>query len=69
MSENNKEPGMAYSMPKLHKVMAILSFIFFVTTMWVFLDDYMRPWKGYQVEALKIQRRHLDAKIQEAAKN
>ncbi|MBY0413756.1 MAG: c-type cytochrome, partial [Bdellovibrionales bacterium] len=69
MSENNKEPGMAYSMPKLHKVMAILSFIFFVTTMWVFLDDYMRPWKGYQVEALKIQRRHLDAKIQEASKN
>jgi mono/diheme cytochrome c family protein len=69
MSENNKEPGMAYSMPKLHKVMAILSFIFFVTTIWVFLDDYIRPWKGYQVEALRIQRRHLDAKIAEASKN
>ncbi len=69
MSENNKEPGMAYSMPKLHKIMAILSFIFFVTTIWVFLDDYMRPWKAYQVEAMKIQRRHLDAKIKEAAKN
>jgi mono/diheme cytochrome c family protein len=69
MSENNKEPGMAYSMPKLHKVMAILSFIFFVTTIWVFMDDYIRPWKGYQVEALKIKRRHLDAQIKEAAKN
>ena len=69
MSENNKEPGMAYSMPKLHKIMAILSFIFFVTTIWVFLDDYMRPWKGYQVEALKIKRRHLDAQILEASKN
>jgi len=69
MSENNKEPGMAYSMPKLHKIMAILSFIFFVTTIWVFLDDYMRPWKGYQVEALKIKRRHLEAQIQEATKN
>lgn len=69
MSENNKEPGMAYSMPKLHKIMAILSFIFFVTTIWVFLDDYMRPWKAYQVEAMKIQRRHLDAKIKEAAKS
>jgi mono/diheme cytochrome c family protein/cytochrome c2 len=68
MSENNKEPGMAYNMSKLHKVMAILSFIFFVTTIWVFLDDYMRPWKGYQVEALKIQRRHLEAKIQEVSK-
>lgn len=69
MSENNKEPGMAYSMPKLHKIMAIVSFIFFVTTIWVFLDDYMRPWKGYQVEALKIKRRHLETQIKEAAKN
>jgi cytochrome c551/c552 len=69
MSENNKEPGMAYSMPKLHKVMAILSFIFLVTTIWVFLDDYLRPWKGYQVEALKIKRRHLETQMKEAAKN
>ena len=68
MSENNKEPGMAYSMPKLHKIMAILSFIFLVTTLWVFLDDYMRPWKAYQVEALKIKRRHLDEQMKEAAK-
>ena len=68
MSENNKEPGMAYSMPKLHKIMAILSFIFLVTTLWVFLDDYIRPWKGYQVEALKIKRRHLDEQIKAAAK-
>lgn len=68
MSEN-KEPGMAYSMPKLHKVMAILSFIFFVTTIWVFLDDYIRPWKGYQVEAMRIKRRHLEAQIAEAKKN
>ncbi|NOT77406.1 MAG: c-type cytochrome [Bacteriovoracaceae bacterium] len=68
MSESNKEPGMAYSMPKLHKIMAILSFIFLVTTLWVFLDDYMRPWKAYQVEALKIKRRHLDEQIKAAAK-
>ena len=39
MSEN-KEPGMAFNMPKLHKIMAVLSFIFFITTVWVFLDDY-----------------------------
>lgn len=69
MSEKNTEPGMAYSMPKLHKIMAFLSFIFFVTVIWVFLDDYIRPWKGYQVEAMKIQRRHLDAQIEEATKN
>lgn len=67
MSEN-KEPGMAYSMPKLHKVMAILSFIFFVTTVWVFLDDYIRPWKAIQVEALQIKRRHTDESLKAATK-
>jgi cbb3-type cytochrome oxidase cytochrome c subunit len=67
MSEN-KEPGMAYSMPKLHKIMAILSFVFFVTTIWVFLDDYIRPWKAYQIEALQIQRKHTEEAIKLAAK-
>lgn len=67
MSEN-KEPGMAYNMPKLHKVMAILSFIFFVTTVWVFLDDYIRPWKAIQVEALQIKRRHIENDIKAAQK-
>lgn len=67
MSEN-KEPGMAYSMPKLHKIMAILSFIFFVTTIWVFLDDYIRPWKAVQVEALRIQRKHTEEAIAAAQK-
>lgn len=67
MSEN-KEPGMAYSMPKLHKIMAVLSFIFFVTTIWVFLDDYIRPWKAYQIEALQIKRRHTDEALKVASK-
>lgn len=67
MSEN-KEPGMAYSMTKLHKVMAVLSFIFFITTVWVFLDDYIRPWKAIQVEALQIKRRHLEESLKAANK-
>jgi mono/diheme cytochrome c family protein len=67
MSEN-KEPGMAYNMSKLHKVMAILSFIFFVTTIWVFLDDYIRPWKGFQVEALQIKRHHIEEALKAANK-
>lgn len=67
MSEN-KEPGMAFSMPKLHKIMAILSFIFFITTMWVFMDDYIRPWKAVQVEALRIQRKHTEDAIKAAQK-
>lgn len=67
MSEN-KEPGMAFSMTKLNKVMAVLSFIFFVTTVWVFLDDYIRPWKAFQVEALQIKRRHTEEALKVAAK-
>ncbi|MGZ3788472.1 MAG: c-type cytochrome [Bacteriovorax sp.] len=67
MSEN-KEPGMAYNMPKLHKIMAVLSFIFFVATVWVFLDDYIRPWKAIQVEALQIKRRHTEEAIKAASK-
>jgi mono/diheme cytochrome c family protein len=67
MSEN-KEPGMAYSMPKLNKIMAILSFIFFITTIWVFLDDYIRPWKAVQVEAIQIQRKHTEEAIKAAQK-
>ena len=67
MSEN-KEPGMAYNMPKLHKIMAILSFIFFVTTVWMFLDDYIRPWKAIQVEAIQIKRRHADDALKAATK-
>ena len=67
MSEN-KEPGMAFSMTKLHKIMAVLSFILFVSTVWVFLDDYIKPWKAIQVEALQIKRRHTDEALKLAAK-
>lgn len=67
MSEN-KESGMAFSMPKLNKIMAILSFIFFITTVWVFLDDYLRPWKAIQVEAIQIKRRHTEEALKAAQK-
>jgi mono/diheme cytochrome c family protein len=62
------EPGMAFSMPKLNKIMAFLSFILLVTTIWVFLDDYIRPWKAIQVEAIKIKRQHTELAIQAAQK-
>ncbi len=67
-NENNKEPGMAYSMPKLHKVMAILSVLFFITVVWVFMDDYVRPWKAIQVESIRIKRRHTEEQLKAAAK-
>lgn len=62
------EPGMAYDMKKLNKVFAFLSVAFLLTVLWVFLDDYMRPWKMVQLEAQKIKRDKLTAKIEAEAK-
>lgn len=67
-NENNKEPGMAFNMSKLHKIMAIFSVVFFISVLWVFLDDYIRPWKAIQVEAIKIQRRHVEEAMEKAKK-
>ncbi len=67
MSEN-QEPGMAFKMSKLHKIMAISSFIFFVSTVWVFMDDYIRPWKAIQVESIRIKRKHTEEAIKQAQK-
>lgn len=59
------EPGMAYDMKKLHKVFAFFSLIFLVAVVWVFLDDYIRPWKAIQVEAMKIEKEKIAKKIAE----
>lgn len=63
------EPGMAYDMNKLNKVFAFLSVAFLVTVIWVFLDDYLRPWKGYQIEAMQIRRDKLTEAIDEFNRN
>lgn len=60
---NKNEPGMAYDTKKLNKVFAFLSILFLITTFWVFLDDYMRPWKAVQVEAMKIKKQKLEEKL------
>lgn len=57
------EPGMAYDMEKLNKIFAFLSIIFLITTIWVFLDDYMRPWKKYQIEAMQVKRDSIEKNI------
>ena len=54
---------MAYDTNKLNKVFAFLSVLFLVTVFWVFLDDYMRPWKAVQIEGMKIKREKLQKKI------
>ncbi len=58
------EPGMAYDMKKLHKVFAFFSLAFLMAVVWVFLDDYIRPWKAIQVEAMKIEKQKIAEKIE-----
>ncbi|EQC52675.1 c-type cytochrome [Bacteriovorax sp. DB6_IX] len=58
------EPGMAYEMKKLHKVFAFFSLILLVSVVWVFLDDYIRPWKAVQIEAMKIEKQKLAEQIE-----
>ncbi len=60
---------MAYDMAKLNRIFALLSFFLLVTTLWVFLDDYIRPWKVIQIEAQQIEKRHLLEQMQEEDKN
>ena len=67
MSKQN-ESGMAYNTQKLNKVFFFFSLAFLMTTLWVFLDDYIRPWKGYQMKAMKIERENVEKKIAEAEK-
>ena len=59
---------MAYEMKKLNKVFAFLSVLLLVTVGWVFLDDYLRPWKKVQIEAQNIKRKKLQVKIDAANK-
>ncbi len=62
------EPGMAYDTKKLNKVFAVLSILFFLTVVWVFLDDYLKPWKAVQIKSIQIERQKLDEKIKEEEK-
>ncbi len=63
------EPGMAYDTNKLNKLFAFLSVLFLMITVWVFLDDYIRPWKAVQIEAMKIKKEKLQAKLDLAEKD
>lgn len=59
------EPGMAYKSSTLHKVFAFLSIILLFSTLGMFLDDYIRPWKGWQLKALKVKEEKLRKDIEE----
>lgn len=63
------EPGMAFNIKKLNKLFAVLSILFFITTIWVFLDDYIKPWKVFQVKSLEVKRKVLLNQAAEEDKN
>ena len=60
-----REPGMAYDTKALNKIFAIVSIGFLLVTIWMFLDDYIRPWKAIQVKAMDIEKQKTLAKIKE----
>ena len=57
------EPGMAYDTKVLNRIFAALSIVFFFVVIWVFLDDYIRPWKVIQIEAQRIKHKNLVEKL------
>ena len=65
MPPKKHESGMAYNMVRLNRLFAFLSFFLLATVLWVFLDDYIRPWKIVQLEARQIERKKLDEQIAE----
>lgn len=60
---SKQEPGMAYNMKTLNKVFAFLALLFLFAVIWMFLDDYIRPWKMVQIKGLEIEQEYLQSKI------
>jgi cytochrome c2 len=60
-----REPGMAYDTKVLNKIFAVISVIFLLVTIWMVLDDYIRPWKAIQVRALDIEKQKIQEKVKE----
>lgn len=62
------EPGMAYNTKVLNKVFAVLSIVFMLSVVWMMLDDFIRPWKAYQVKAIQLKKEFLQKQLQNADK-
>ena len=60
-----REPGMAYDTKVLNKIFAVVSVVFLFVVIWMFLDDYIRPWKAVQIKALDIEKQKIQEKIKE----
>ncbi len=59
------EPGMAFDIEKLNKVFAFVSILLLMTVFWFFLDDYIKPWKKVQIDAMEIKNKKITQNIKE----
>lgn len=57
------EPGMAFNMKTLNKVFAFLSVLLLFAVIWIFLDDFIRPWKMVQIKGLEIEQEYLEKQL------
>ncbi len=69
MSDKKHEPGMAYNTKFLNKLFAVFSVLFLLTTIWMVLDDYIRPWKAVQMKGFEVKEQVLAEKIIEEEKS
>ena len=56
-----RKVGSAYPMTVLNRVFMVSSALMFVSTLWMFWDDYDRPWKKYQIKFIAMQRERARA--------
>ena len=57
---------MAYRTSTLNRWFAIISILFLFSVFGMFLDDYIRPWKGWQIKSLKVKEQKLQKDMEAA---
>src|SRR5207237_7478893 len=55
-----------YSMKKLNWIFAISSLVLRVTTPWIVMYDYVRGWKWFQLEFMRIQQERIESDLKAA---
>jgi mono/diheme cytochrome c family protein len=55
-----------YSMKTLHWIFAISSLVLLVTTGWIVMYDYVRGWKWFQLEFMRMQRERIESDLKQA---
>src|SRR3954466_3242033 len=54
-----------YSQPRMHLVFALSSVGMMLSILWMIAADHLRPWKEFQRDFQKIERRKLEAQERE----